>query len=237
MIGHGTVRVSEHTRTFDLHQTVLDLQHQAGDNRQAKRDDTLNDWFAIGDSVSTIRICLEDPQHNALAAALIVLDAYLTLDNGETARIDERILAEGGVDVDGREGASAARSLAIPRLPRGAQTALATAKSNPTVSAAARLSRNGDAAVMLVGIAPYPIRARQIESVVRGRTLDDRIIDLAAQTARSEAQPYGVGELTDSTAVDHVEDAVRRLFRKLRDRMDDAESDNRHDRRYPPRRR
>ncbi len=213
-------------RRLPLHQTVLDLQ--------TKGDNTLNDWFTIGDSVSTIRICLEDPQHNALAAALIVLDAYLTLIDGDTARVDERLLAEGGVDIDGRDGAIAATQLCIPRLPRGAETAMAAAKADLVVSAAARLSQNGDAAVMLVGIAPYPIRARQIESVVRGRTLNDRIIDLAAQTARSEAQPYGVGDLTDSAAIDHVEDAVRRLFRRLRDRFDDSQA---NDRRHPPRRR
>ena len=213
-------------RRLPLHQTVLDLQ--------TKGDNTLNDWFAIGDSVSTIRICLEDPQHNALAAALIVLDAFLTLTDGDTARVDERLLAEGGVDIDGRDGAVAAEELCIPRLPRGAETAMASAKSDRAVSAAARLSQNGDAAVLLVGIVPYPIRARQIESVVRGRTLDDRIIDLASQTARSEAQPYGVGDLTDSAAIDHVEDAVRRLFRRLRDRLDQSQS---NDRRHPPRRR
>ena len=212
-------------RRLPLHQTVLDLQ--------TRGDNTLNDWFAIGNSVSTIRICLEDPQHNALAAALIVLDAYLSLSDGDSARIDERLLADGGVDVDGRDGAVAAEQLCIPRLPRGAQTAMAAAKANPDISAAARLSLNGDAAVMLVGIAPHPIRAQQIESVVRGRTLDDRIIDLAAQTARSEAQPYGVGDLTDSAAIDHVEDAVRRLFRRLRDRLDEAQP---NDRRHPPRR-
>ena len=209
-----------------LHQSVLDLQ-TPGEN-------TLNDWLAIGNSVSTLRICLEDPQHNALAAALVVLDAALILTDGETARIDERLLADGGVDVDGRDGAVPASQLHVPRLPRGAHTAMAAAKAEPSISAAARLSLNGDAAVMLVGIAPHPIRARQIESVVRGRTLDDRMIDLAAQTARSEAQPYGVGDLTDSDAVDRVEDAVRRLFRRLRDRIDEAQP---NDRRHSPRRR
>ena len=202
-------------RRFPLHQTVLDLQ--------AEGENALNDWFPIGDSVSTIRICLEDPRHNALAAALIVLDAQLALEDGKMERVDERLLGDGGVDVDGREGATPAVELRIPRMPSGAHTAMAAAKSDRTYSAAARLSLNGDAAVMLVGIAPYPIRARQIESVVRGRTLNDRIIDLAAQTARSEAQPYGVGDLTDGVAVNQVEDAVRRLFRRLRDRLDDAE--------------
>lgn len=202
-------------RQFALHQTVLDLQ--------AEGENAVNDWFPIGDSVSTIRICLEDPQHNALAAALIVHDAQLALEDGGTERVDERLLGDGGVDVDGREGAATAVELRIPRMPRGAHTAVAAAKSDRAYSAAARLSRNGDAAVMLVGIAPYPVRARQIESVVRGRTLNDGIIDLAAQTARSEAQPYGVGDLTDGVAVNQVEDAVRRLFRRLRDRLQDAE--------------
>ncbi|MDE2966341.1 MAG: hypothetical protein OXS30_02475 [Chloroflexota bacterium] len=216
-------------RSLPLHQTVLDLQ-TTGEN-------TLNDWFLIGNSVSTIRICLEDPQHNALAAALIVLDCYLTLADGDTARVDERLLAEGGVDVDGRDGATSAEQLCIPRMPRGAQTAMAAAKANPGVSAAARLSLNGDAAVMLVGVAPHPVRARQIESVVRGRTLNDQVIDLAAQTARSEAQPYGVGDLTDTASVDDVEDAVRRLFRRLRDRFDAAQLQVQPDERRRPARR
>ena len=213
-------------RRFALSQSVLDLQ-SGGDH-------ALNDWFRIGDSVSTIRICLEDPCHQALSAALIVLDAQLSLVDGARSRVDERLLAEGGVDIDGRDDAPAAEALCIPRLPRGAQTALAAAKADRSLSAAGRLSMNGDAAVVLVGVAPHPIRARQIESAVRGRQLTDRIIDLAAQTARSEAQPYGVGELTASTAVGQVEDAVRRLFRLLRDRIDEAQP---HDRRHPPRRR
>ncbi len=213
-------------RRLPLHQTVLDLQ--------TKGDNTLNDWFRIDGSVSTLRICLEDPQHNALAAALIVLDAWLDLADGSRARLDERLLADGGVDIDGRDGSRPAAQLCIPRLPRGAQTALAAAHGNPRISAAARLSLNGDAAVLLVGVAPHPIRARQIESAVRGRTLDDRIIDLAAQTARAEAQPYGVGDLTDPAAIDQVEDAVRRLLRRLRDRLDDAQP---HARRRPPHRR
>ncbi len=213
-------------RRLTIDQTVLDLQ-TAGDN-------ALNDWLSIGDSVSTIRICLEDPRHDALAAALIVLDAYLLLRDGDTARVDERLLADGGVDIVGREGAVGADGLCIPRLPRGAHTAIATAKSNVRISAAARLSLNGDAAVVLAGVAPYPVRTRQIESVARGRQLNDRIIDLAAQTARSEAQPYGVGDLTDGDAVDAAEDSVRRLFRLLRDRIDEAQP---YDRRHPPRRR
>lgn len=217
-------------RRLPLHHSVLDLQSEG--------DSALNDWFRIGGSVSTIRICLADAEHVSLAAALIVLDAALALSDGTTERLDARLLGEGGVDLDGREGASPAQELVIPRLPRGAQTALATAKTSNGVCAAARLSRNGDAAVMLVGVAPHPIRARQIESVVRGRTLDDRIIDLAAQTARSEAQPYGVGELTDASAVDQVEDAARRLFRRLRDRFDAEELQTPpHDRRRPARRR
>ena len=210
-------------RRIPLNQSVLDLRSE-GDN-------SLNDWFLIGSSVSTIRICLEDPEHNALAASLIVLDAQLSLDTGTSDRLDSRLLADGGVDIDGREGAATATELRIPRLPRGAHTAMAAARADPDFSASARLSLNGDAAVMLVGVAPYPIRARQIESVVRGR-------QLAAHTARTEAQPYGVGDLTDSAAIDHVEDAVRRLFRRLRDRIDAEQMQKQpHDRRYPPRRR
>ncbi|MCY3558306.1 MAG: hypothetical protein OXH13_06635 [Chloroflexi bacterium] len=209
-----------------LNHSVLDLQSD-GDN-------AINDWFSFSNSVTTIRICLEDSAHHGLAAALIVHDAQLALTDGDSVHLDARLLEVGGVDIDGREGAAAATDLHIPRMPRGAHTASAAAKANSDLSASARLSLNGDAAVVLAGVAPHPIRARQIESAVRGRQLSDRVIDLAAQTARSEAQPYGVGDLTDPTAVDNVEDAVRRLFRRLRDRFDEAQP---HDRRHPPRRR
>lgn len=202
-------------RRLPLSWSVLDLQ-TAGDH-------ALNDWLATSGSASTIRICLEDPDQHGLAAALIVLEGRLDLDDGSSVPLDQRLLVSGGVDVDGAEGASAARSLIIPRLPRGAATAYSEAKAEPGFGAAARLSRNGDAAVMLVGVASHPIRARQIESVVRGRTINDRIIDLAGQTARSEAQPYGVGDLTDASTVSAVEHAVRRLCRLLRDRLDEGE--------------
>ncbi len=184
-----------------------------------RRNDALADWFPIGDSVSPLRVCLEDPQDDSLTAALLVHDAELRLSNGEEVPLDERLLAVGGVDIDGREGARPAIALVMPRMPRGAVTAMAGSRTSP-ISAAARLNRNGDAAFIIVGVAPYPIRARQIESLVRGRSLDDRIIDLAAQTARSEAQPYGVGEVTDADALAGVEDCIRRLLNLLRDRLE-----------------
>ena len=181
-----------------------------------RRDDALADWFPIGDSVSPLRVCLEDPEDDSLTAALLVHDAELRLSDGDEVPLDERLLATGGVDIDGREGALPATALSMPRIPRGAVTAMTGSRRSP-ISAAARLSRNGDAAFILVGVAPHPIQARQIESLVRGRTLDERIIDLAAQTARSEAQPYGVGEVTDAETLASVEDCVRRLLNLLRD--------------------
>ena len=185
----------------------------------ARRNDALADWFPIGDSVSPLRVCLEDAADDSLTAALLVHDAELRLTDGDEVPLDERLLASGGVDIDGREGALPATALVMPRIPRGAVTAMPGSRRS-RISAAARLSRNGDAAFILVGIAPHPIRARQIESLVRGRTLDDRIIDLAAQTARSEAQPYGVGEVTDAHTLASVEDCIRRLLNLLRDRLE-----------------
>lgn len=185
----------------------------------ARRNDALADWFPIGDSVSPLRVCLEDPEDDRLAAALLVHDAELRLSDGDEVPLDERLLAAGGVDIDGREGALPATALVMPRIPRGAVTAMAGSRTSP-ISAAARLSRNGDAAFIITGIAPHPIRARQIESLVRGRNLEDRIIDLAAQTARSEAQPYGVGEVLDAQALGAVEDCIRRLLNLIRDRLE-----------------
>ena len=197
--------------TIPLTESVLAL---AG-----RRNDALADWFPIGDSVSPLRVCLEDPQDDSLTAALLVHDADLRLNNGDEVPLDERLLADGGVDVDGREEALPATALVMPRIPRGAVTAMAGSRTSP-ISAAARLSRNGDAAFILVGIAPHPLRARQIESLVRGRSLDDRVIDLAAQTARSEAQPYGVGDVLDAAKLASVEDCIRRLLNLLRDRLE-----------------
>lgn len=203
-------------RRFSLSWSVLDLQTEG--------DHALGDWLSVSDSVSTIRICLEDRDQQGLAAALTVLDARLQLSDGRSVGIEQRLLADGGVDIDGRDGEPAAEALVIPRLPRGAHTAFANATGAAHIGVAARLSRNGDAAVMLVGVAPHPIRARQLESVLRGRSLDDRIIDLVAQTARTEAQPHGVGDATDVGAIAAVENAVRRLGRRLRDRLDEGES-------------
>src|SRR5262245_46410606 len=62
-----------------------------------------------------------------------------------------------------------------------------------TVGVAVTLTRDGDTSreirIVLGAVAPTPIRARRAEAVLRGKTLDDRTIETAADTAMSESRP------------------------------------------------
>ena len=46
-----------------------------------------------------------------------------------------------------------------------------------------------DAKIVLGAVAPTPIRARQAEDIIKGKIIDDELIEKAAQTAADEAKP------------------------------------------------
>lgn len=136
----------------------------------------------------------------ALIAALIASGAVL---NGGPS-VEERLLEEGTVDLSG------ARAVVLPT----SQTA--TAWSGRAAGAALGLraveGRITDAVAVIAGSAPYPFRARQTEGTLRGRSGSSRLIELAAETARIEAQPFGVGDLLDEAELERLVQHVRRAI-------------------------
>jgi len=75
-----------------------------------------------------------------------------------------------------------------------------------------RQARDGPIAsvhVALCGVGPLPIRARQTEATLRGRRPAAYLVELAAETARHEAQPFGAGTVLDLEALAAVRDVSR----------------------------
>ena len=56
-------------------------------------------------------------------------------------------------------------------------------------------ARIGDARAALGGVAPWPLRAREMEAALRGRRADAATINAVLETTRAEAQPAGIGNL------------------------------------------
>jgi carbon-monoxide dehydrogenase medium subunit len=46
-----------------------------------------------------------------------------------------------------------------------------------------------DAKIVLGAVAPTPIRARKAEEIIRGKAIEERLIEKAAQVASEEATP------------------------------------------------
>jgi carbon-monoxide dehydrogenase medium subunit len=62
-----------------------------------------------------------------------------------------------------------------------------------TVGVAVALTRAGEVCqevrIVLGAVAPTPMRARQAEAVLRGQRIDERLIEMAAETAMAESKP------------------------------------------------
>ena len=144
-----------------------------------------------------------------LAAALIVDGAALELHDGAVVALEERLLDDGTVDL------TDAQAVAAPR----SDAASAWVGSDPVgdlgVALALRMrdGRIGDAAAVVVGVAAYPLRARQLEGALRGRAASAQLLEIAGQTARIEAQPFGVGEVIDEAALERLAAAAREAVR------------------------
>ena len=151
------------------------------------------------------RCTLTDSGGGALAAALIVDGAALELRDGLVVALEERLLDDGTVDL------TDAQAVAAPR----SDAASAWVGSDPVgdlgVALALRMrdGRIGDAAAVVVGVAAYPLRARQLEGALRGRAASAQLLEIAGQTARIEAQPFGVGEVIDEAALERLAAAAR----------------------------
>lgn len=154
---------------------------------------------------------LADP---ALLAALLAHAAQLELRDGELAPLDSRLLRGGGLDVNGVDGAPPADALVVPV----ALDASALARAEP-FALAVRISPERDCAVALAGAAPHPLRARQTEAALRGRKLNDDTLTTAAETLRGEAQPFGVGDVTDPARLDALAIALIRACEQARTRL------------------
>ena len=152
-----------------------------------------------------------------LTATLIALDARLRID-GDAVPLDDRLTLDGrivprpgeapsGVVVPARPDVSCCRE--EPDLALG----LAAAGS---LTGPGDLARVTDLRAVWWGVAPAPLIAHQLAGVLRGRRPTPALIDVAAQTARGEAQPAGAGTELDAARLDAVErlcrDALGALF-------------------------
>ena len=137
----------------------------------------------------------------ALIAALIVSSAELELAGGGLVTVEERALDDGSVDLS--------QASAILLEP----TDQPSAWVGDTAGLALRLRLSGariaDASAAIAGIAPYAVRARQIEGALRGRSVSPQLLEIAGQTARIEAQPFGVGDVIDEASLDQLVRATR----------------------------
>lgn len=149
-----------------------------------------------------------------LIAVLIVDGAALALRDGSAVALEERLLDDGTVDL------TDARAIAAPH----SDATSAWGGDDPVgglgVALALRMRgrRIGDAAAVIAGVAPYPLRARQLEGALRGRAASPQLLEIAAQTARIEAQPFGVGDVLNEDALERLAAAARAALQRALDR-------------------
>lgn len=165
---------------------------------------------ALGDvcaatGVAPLRCALNGP----LVAALIVGGAVLELDGGALVALEERLLDDGTVDLTG------AQAIVAPAGEAASAWAGGEGASELGVALALRLSggRIADTAAVIAGVAAYPLRARQIEGALRGRAASAQLVEIAGETARIEAQPFGVGDVIDEGALECLAEAARAALR------------------------
>lgn len=144
-----------------------------------------------------------------LAAALIVDGGALELRDGSVVALEERLLDDGTVDL------TDAQAIAAPHSDAASAWVGVDPVGDLGVALALRMrgGRIGDAAAVIVGVAAYPLRARQLEGALRGRAASAQLLEIAGQTARIEAQPFGVGEVIDEAALERLATAAREAVR------------------------
>ena len=182
--------------------TRIRLQLDQPLNRAAVPPATvLSDVCALLDPDTSPRNLLAGGRSAPLIAALIVSSAELELVGGGLVTVEERALDDGSIDLS-----QASAILVEP-------TDQPSAWVGDTTGLALRLSIRGariaDASAAIAGIAPYAVGARQIEGALRGRSVSPQLLEIAGQTARIEAQPFGVGDLIDEASLDQLVQATR----------------------------
>lgn len=93
-----------------------------------------------------------------------------------------------------------------------------------TVGVAAVLTRQGEtcqeARIVLSAVASTPLRAKSAEAALRGKRLDDGVIEAAAQAASEEAQPvadaYFSAEYKREVARVFTRDAIRESWEQAK---------------------
>ena len=161
----------------------------------------LADALAQINQTAPLRRLLASPNAAPLTAALLVESASLQLTDGSTIPIEERLLDNGAADL------TDADAITMPCTDRAG--AWLGDRVGVALSLRIRDGRIADAAAVIVGVAPYPLRARQIEGALRGRAASPQLLDIAAQTARIEAQPFGIGDIIDEAALEQLAATTR----------------------------
>lgn len=178
--------------------------------------DTPLDCGAVAPASALGDVCAHAPKaplrcalNGPLVAALIVEGAALELDSGASVALEERLLDDGKVDLIG------ARAIVAPAGEAASAWGGGEGTSELGVALALRLSggRIADAAAVIAGVAAYPLRARQIEGALRGRAASAQLLEIAGETARIEAQPFGVGDVIDEAALECLAEAARAALR------------------------
>ncbi len=176
----------------------------------------IGDHSALGDAraalppAAPLRTILTGSGAAPFAAALIVSGAALQLADGSCVPVEERLLENGALDLAGARAISTQGASGASDAPDGQRASAWTGQGTGiALSLQLRRGRIADAAAAIAGIAPYPLRARQLEGALRGRARSPRLFDIAAETARIEAQPFGVGELLDDDRLDQLAAAAR----------------------------
>ncbi len=149
-----------------------------------------------------------------LIAVLIVDGAALELRDGSAVALEERLLDDGTLDLSDVEWIAVAQSDATSAWVGDELVG----ELGVALALRMRDGRIGDAAAVIAGVAPYPLRARQLEGALRGRAASAQLLEIAAQTARIEAQPFGVGDVLDETALEQLAAAARAALQRALDR-------------------
>ena len=163
----------------------------------------LADALAQINQTAALRRLLASSNAAPLTAALLVESASLQLTDGSTVPIEERLLDNGAADL------TDADAITMPCTDRAGAWLGDRVGVGVALSLRIRDRRIADAAAVIVGVAPYPLRARQIEGALRGRAASPQLLDIAAQTARIEAQPFGIGDITDEAALKQLAETTR----------------------------